>query len=99
MPPESPVSASRKALNFEKSLSELETLIERMEQGELSLEESLKAFEQGIRLTQQCQEALSQAQQRVQLLTQQDGEPRLAPMPGADADDDADDDDDDDADN
>jgi exodeoxyribonuclease VII small subunit len=84
MPPESHVSASRKALNFEKSLSELETLIERMEQGELSLEESLKSFEQGIRLTQQCQEALSQAQQRVQLLTQQDGEPRLAPLAGAD---------------
>ncbi len=50
------MSAPRKAPNFEKSLSELETLVERMEEGDMSLEESLKSFESGIRLTQQCQQ-------------------------------------------
>ena len=67
------MSTSRKPLNFEKSLTDLEALVERMEEGDLSLEESLKAFENGIRLTQQCQQALTQAQQRVQMLVEQDG--------------------------
>jgi exodeoxyribonuclease VII small subunit len=80
------VSGTRKALNFEKSLSELETLVERIEAGEMSLEESLKAFEQGVRLTQQCQQALTEAQQRVQVLTLQDGEARLEPLASAEDD-------------
>lgn len=86
------MSAPRKAPDFEKSLAELEALVERMEEGDLSLEESLKSFEAGIRLTQQCQQALAQAQQRVQMLTVQDGEVRATPFGGADesaADDDA----------
>lgn len=70
------MSGTRKSLNFEKSLADLEALVERMEAGEMSLEESLQAFEQGVRLTQQCQKALAEAQQRVQLLTQQNGEAR-----------------------
>ena len=74
------MSAPRKPVNFEKSLAELEALVERMEAGELSLEESLKAFEAGVRLTQQCQQALTQAQQRVQLLSVQDGEVRVTPF-------------------
>lgn len=79
------MSTPRKALNFEKSLAELESLVERMEEGELSLEESLKAFENGIRLTQQCQQALASAQQRVQVLMQQEGEEvRLEPFAGDD---------------
>ncbi len=85
------MSAPRKPLNFEKSLADLEALVERMEDGELSLEESLKAFEAGIRLTQQCQLALTQAQQRVQLLSVQDGEVHATPFAEADeADEDAD---------
>lgn len=85
------MSAPRKPLNFEKSLADLEALVERMEDGELSLEESLKAFEAGIRLTQQCQLALTQAQQRVQLLSVQDGEVHVTPFAEADdADEDAD---------
>lgn len=78
------MSSTRKPLNFEKSLAELEALVERMEAGEMSLEESLKAFEQGVRLTQQCQQALTEAQQRVQMLTVQDGELRVEPLAGAD---------------
>jgi exodeoxyribonuclease VII small subunit len=49
--------------NFEESLANLESLVEAMEAGDLSLEEALKAFEQGIRLTRECQQALEQAEQ------------------------------------
>lgn len=54
--------------NFEEALANLENLVEAMEAGDLSLEESLKAFEQGIKLTRECQQALEQAEQKVQLL-------------------------------
>jgi len=55
--------------SFEQSLSELEALVERMESGEMSLEESLGAFEQGIALTRSCQQALQAAEQKVEILT------------------------------
>jgi len=55
--------------SFEESLSELEALVERMESGELSLEESLGAFERGIALTRSCQQALQAAEQKVEILT------------------------------
>lgn len=77
-------NARKPSINFEKSLAELEGLVERMEEGNLSLEESLKAFENGIRLTQQCQQALSEAQQRVQMLVQKNE--GLHAMPFADED-------------
>lgn len=54
--------------NFEQSLKELEQLVEKMEQGDLSLEESLAHFERGIALTRACQQALQQAEQKVQIL-------------------------------
>lgn len=57
--------ARKKAPDFEQSLAELQTLVERLESGELSLEDSLGAFEQGIRLTRECQGALAQAEQKV----------------------------------
>lgn len=62
---------------LETSLDNLETLVERMESGDLSLEESLKAFEEGVRLSRNCQQALQQAEQKVRILLQQDenGEP------------------------
>ncbi len=56
------------AVDFEKSLQELETLVTTMEQGDLPLEEALKAFERGVALTRTCQQALSAAEQRVQIL-------------------------------
>jgi exodeoxyribonuclease VII small subunit len=59
---------------FEASLSELEAIVERLEQGELSLEESLGAFERGVQLTRACQQALDQAEQRVRILTQEGGD-------------------------
>lgn len=53
---------------FEQALSDLEQLVDQMESGELSLEQSLQAFEQGIRLSHDCQQALTQAQQKVAML-------------------------------
>ncbi|MEH6562898.1 MAG: exodeoxyribonuclease VII small subunit [Marinobacter sp.] len=58
--------------DFEKSLDELETLVRNLEQGELSLEQSLTAFERGVKLTRACQHALKSAEQRVEQLVQND---------------------------
>ncbi|MFN3769269.1 MAG: exodeoxyribonuclease VII small subunit [Ectopseudomonas guguanensis] len=66
--------------DFEHSLAELQTLVERLESGELSLEDSLTAFEQGIGLTRECQAALAQAEQKVQILLERDGELEPAPF-------------------
>ena len=56
--------------NFESSLAELEKLVASMESGDLSLEEALATFEKGIKLTRSCQQALDQAEQKIQILTQ-----------------------------
>jgi exodeoxyribonuclease VII small subunit len=53
---------------FEQALSELESIVAKMEKGELSLEESLKTFERGIELTRYCESTLNQAEQRVRIL-------------------------------
>jgi exodeoxyribonuclease VII small subunit len=58
--------------DFEHSLDELEQLVERMEGGELSLDESLASFERGIGLYRHCQQALDQAELRVRLLLDPD---------------------------
>ena len=60
--------------NFEAGLGELEQLVTRMEEGELGLEESLRTFEQGVRLVKQCQQALAQAEQKIKVLVSADGE-------------------------
>lgn len=60
--------------DFEKSLNELETLVRDLEQGDLPLEKSLAAFERGVRLTRECQQALRQAEQRVEQLVKVDGD-------------------------
>ena len=57
---------------FEEAMAELDELVSRMEDGELSLDDSLKAFERGVMLTRKCQEALSQAELRVKTLTDAD---------------------------
>ncbi|WP_339856494.1 exodeoxyribonuclease VII small subunit [Pseudohongiella acticola] len=63
------------AQGFEESLAQLETLVSDMEDGNLSLEEALSAFETGIKLTRQCQQALQAAELKVQMLSNPDGEP------------------------
>lgn len=60
--------------NFETALKELNTIVEKMESGGLSLEDSLKYFEQGIALTRQCQQALKDAEQKVQILLEKNGQ-------------------------
>tara|TARA_S200000501_G_scaffold356988_1_gene380206 strand:+ start:171 stop:419 length:249 start_codon:yes stop_codon:yes gene_type:complete len=54
--------------SFESAMEQLETLVSRMESGELSLEESLKAFEKGVQLTRFCQDQLQKAELKVQEL-------------------------------
>ena len=60
--------------DFESSLAELETIVTQMEQGDLSLDQALSSFETGIKLTRHCQAILDQAEQKVQLLTEKNGQ-------------------------
>lgn len=62
-----------KTVDFEKSLKQLETLVNKLEKGELSLEESLKLFEQGVKLTRECRQALQSAEQKIAVLSKEDG--------------------------
>ncbi|WLD57397.1 exodeoxyribonuclease VII small subunit [Salinispirillum sp. LH 10-3-1] len=57
-----------KSNNFEKSLADLEKIVVQLEQGELSLDEAMAAFEQGVRLTRACQQQLDAAEQKVRIL-------------------------------
>lgn len=66
------MAAKKKALDFEQALVELERVVSAMEAGSMSLEESLKAFEQGVKLTRECQQALQEAEQKVDLLLKTD---------------------------
>lgn len=67
------MESQEKSPGFEAALEELETIVERMEDGEPSLEESLKLFERGMDLTRRCQTALDDAEQRIRTLA--DAEP------------------------
>ena len=68
------------AIDFERSLQELEAIVEKMETGNLSLEESLKYFERGIGLTRLCQKALREAEQKVRILMEKEVEQELEPF-------------------
>jgi exodeoxyribonuclease VII small subunit len=57
-----------KPKTFETSLEELERIVRELEQGELSLEKSLELFEQGVKLSRECQERLNQAERRIEIL-------------------------------
>ena len=63
--------------DFEKTLAELEKLVVTLEQGDLSLDESLTGFKKGIELTRQCQSVLDNAQQTVEKLTEPNDEDSL----------------------
>ena len=58
--------------NFNRGLLELENIISKMESGELSLEDSLKNFEEGVKIHRKCHTALMDAEQRINILTEQD---------------------------
>lgn len=64
-------------LDFEGSMLELESLVERMEHGEQSLEDSLKDFERGITLTRSCQKSLQETEQKIQQLIEKNGHDEL----------------------
>ncbi|MEN8205711.1 MAG: exodeoxyribonuclease VII small subunit [Pseudomonadota bacterium] len=71
--------------DFEASLKELETLVETMEKGDLSLEDSLSHFERGVQLSRTCQQALKNAEQKVEILMQKSGQDDIAPFDSEDA--------------
>ncbi|WKJ91788.1 exodeoxyribonuclease VII small subunit [Methylomonas montana] len=74
------MSRRKSASQFEDAMEELEKLVEQMERGDISLEESLKSFERGIRLTRTCQQALQDAEQKVQILLEKNGQQTLEPF-------------------
>ena len=67
------MTKAKRPPDFEKSLAELEAIVEKLEAGDLPIEESLKSFEKGIALTRDCQGALDAAQARVDILLKRDG--------------------------
>lgn len=69
--------SQKREFNFENSLSELEELVERLEKGDQTLENSLKDFERGVELTRNCQTALQDAEQRVEQLIEKSGVEQL----------------------
>ncbi len=70
-------TAKSESFDFEASLNELEKLVDALEGGDLTLEQSLKDFERGINLTRACQTALTEAQQKVQILLEKNGQSSL----------------------
>ncbi len=65
--------SAKKTVNLEKSLADLESLVEELESGDLPLEKAMQKFEQGIKLTRACQTALKEAEQKVEILVQSAG--------------------------
>lgn len=69
---------AEKKQTFENSLKELERIVRRLEEGELPLEDSLRLFEDGVKLSRECQERLNEAERRIEiLLKDEDGNPQL----------------------
>jgi exodeoxyribonuclease VII small subunit len=77
------MSDNNQAPAFEETLAQLETLVSRMEDGQMSLEDALSAFETGIKLTRDCQQALQQAELKVQMLTRAYGNPEAFDLTSA----------------
>jgi exodeoxyribonuclease VII small subunit len=69
-----------KTPDFEQALGELEAVVERLEHGELPLEEALRQFERGIELARNCQASLKQAEQKVEILLRKTPEAEAEPF-------------------
>jgi exodeoxyribonuclease VII small subunit len=69
--------------DFERALDELEKLVERLERGDLPLDDALRTFERGVELTRHCQSALKAAQQRVEILLKRNGQATTEPFTAA----------------
>jgi exodeoxyribonuclease VII small subunit len=74
------LAAKSKPADFEKALAELESLVGRLERGDLPLDEALKTFERGVELTRHCQAALKTAQQKVEILLTRSGQAEIEPF-------------------
>ena len=68
-----PLMTAKKNFNLEKSLSDLEAIVEELESGDLPLDKAMKKFEDGIKLTRGCQTALKDAEQKVEILLKSAG--------------------------
>jgi len=79
------VTKDKKAVDFEQQLESLEALVESLESGDLSLEDSLKSFETGIKVASECQQALKTAEQKVELLMRQGDELISQPFDASDS--------------
>ncbi len=77
-----PAQAPTTAPSFEEALRELESLVDTLEKGDLSLEDSLTAFERGVALTRACEKALDEAEQKVRILTAKSADAELEPYSG-----------------
>jgi exodeoxyribonuclease VII small subunit len=77
---ETDLASDSKAPDFEQALAELEGLVERLEHGDLPLDEALKAFERGVALTRQCQASLQAAQQKVEILLKRGARAEIEPF-------------------
>ena len=71
---------NNKAPDFEEALAELEGLVERLERGDLPLDEALKTFERGVELTRHCQASLKSAQQKVEILLKRGSSTEIEPF-------------------
>lgn len=74
------MAAKKKPATFEQALEELEELVERLEAGDLPLEEALADFERGVKLTRECQQKLASAEQKVKVLMEESGSIRELPF-------------------
>jgi exodeoxyribonuclease VII small subunit len=74
------VASEQQLPEFEQALAELEAVVERLERGDLPLEEALRVFERGVELTRHCQSALKAAQQRVDILIKRNGQTEIEPF-------------------
>lgn len=72
--------AKEKERSFEEAVRELEQLVRRLETGDLSLDESLKSFEQGIKLSRECENKLADAKCKIEVLLKQAGESKIVPF-------------------
>jgi exodeoxyribonuclease VII small subunit len=74
------VAPDQQLPEFEQALAELEAVVERLERGDLPLEEALSVFERGVELTRHCQSALKAAQQRVEVLIKREDQVQVEPF-------------------
>ena len=74
------MAVKKKAATFESALEELEELVERLESGDLPLDEALADFERGVKLTRECQKKLASAEQKVKVLMEENGQVQELPF-------------------